>query len=67
MGGVSGNIGIIFPRDPFNADVALSATFDYYLTPRVSLRPGVLWADPSVEGRDESLRRVGLTVDVLYN
>jgi hypothetical protein len=67
MAALSGNIGIILPKDPFEPDVVLSGAFDYYLTPRVSVRPGVLWADPDVEAHDESLRRVGVIVDVLYN
>jgi hypothetical protein len=37
------------------------------VTPRVSLRPGILWADPGVEDHDESLRRIGLMFDVIYN
>ena len=67
MAAVGGNIGIIFPKDPFETDIALSGTFDYYVTPRLSLRPGVLWANPGVEDHDESLRRVGLLFDVVYN
>jgi hypothetical protein len=33
MAAVSGNIGAIFPKEPFEADVALSGAFDYYLRP----------------------------------
>ena len=67
MAAVGGNIGIIVPKDPFETDIALSGTFDYYLTPRLSLRPGVLWANPGVKDHDESLQRVGLLFDVIYN
>jgi hypothetical protein len=67
MAAVGGNIGVIFPKDPFETDVALSGTFDFYMTPRLSLRPGVMWAEPDVEDHDESLRRFGLLVDVIYN
>jgi hypothetical protein len=67
MAAVSGSIGVIFPDDPFGPDVALGGAFDYYVTPRLSLRPGVMWADPDVEDHDESLRRVGLLFDVIYN
>jgi opacity protein-like surface antigen len=67
MGAVSGSIGVIIPKEPFETDLALGAAFDYYFTPRVSLRPGVLWADPNVEDSDESLRRVGVMVDVIHN
>jgi hypothetical protein len=67
MAAVSGSIGVIFPKDPFEADVALEGAFDYYLTPRVSLRPGVMWAEPDVKDHDESLRRFGIQVDVIYN
>jgi hypothetical protein len=67
MGAVSGSIGLIFPKDPFETDVALAGAFDYYFTPRVSLRPGVMWAEPDVEDHDESLRRFGLMADVIYN
>jgi hypothetical protein len=67
MAAVSGSIGVIFPKDPFEADLALAGAFDYYFTPRVSLRPGIMWAEPDVEDHDESLRRIGLTADVIYN
>ncbi|MET1081789.1 MAG: outer membrane beta-barrel protein [Burkholderiales bacterium] len=67
MAAASGNIGVIFPEEPFEADVTLSGALDYYLTPRLSLRPGVMWANPGVEDHDESLRRFGLLVDVIYN
>jgi hypothetical protein len=67
MGAIGGNIGIIVPKDPFETDIALSGTFDYYLTPRLSLRPGVFWAEPDVEDHDESLRRIALMFDVIYN
>jgi hypothetical protein len=67
MGAVSGNVGVIFPKDPFETDLALSGAFDYYVTPRVSVRPSVMWAEPDVEDHDESLRRFGLLVDVIYN
>jgi hypothetical protein len=67
MVGVSGSVGIIVPKEPFDADLALAGAVDFYLTPRLSLRPGVMWADPDVEAHDESLRRVGLLFDVIYN
>jgi hypothetical protein len=67
MGAVSGNVGVIFPKDPFEPGLMLSGAFDYYMTRRVSLRPAIMWADPGVEDHDESLRRVGLLVDVIYN
>jgi hypothetical protein len=67
MAAVGGNIGFIVPKEPFETDIALSGTFDYYVTPRLSLRPGVLWANPGVEDHDESLQRVGLLFDVIYN
>src|SRR5262245_63037834 len=34
MSAVAGNIGIIVPKDPFETDIALSGTFEHYLTPR---------------------------------
>jgi opacity protein-like surface antigen len=67
MVGISGSAGVILPKDPFEADLALAGAVDFYLSPRLSLRPGVMWADPDVEAHDESLRRVGLLFDVIYN
>ena len=67
MGALSGSIGVIFPKEPFEADLALAGAFDYYVTPRVSIRPGVMWADPNVENSEESLRRFSLGADVIYN
>ena len=46
---------------------AIGALFEYYLTPRVSIRTGFGMADPSFNGNGNSLRQVPLRADLNYN
>jgi opacity protein-like surface antigen len=61
------DVGAFVPSDD-QLDVApvLGALFEYYLTPRVSMRTGFGFADPSFSGGN-SLRQVPLKVDLNYN
>ena len=57
---------------PVDDDLELSpivgGTFDYYLTPRLSIRPGIAWLDPAYDFDDEdSVRQVRIGADLLYN
>jgi opacity protein-like surface antigen len=63
------DIGAFVPKDgTFESSLVLNALYEYYLTPRVSLRTEFGWADPSFkrEGSD-SLRQLPLRLDVNYN
>lgn len=63
------DVGAFVPKDSaFDSAFVLNALYEYYLTPRVSLRTEFGWADPSFkrEGSD-SLRQLPLRLDVNYN
>jgi hypothetical protein len=50
-----------------NAPV-ISGFYEYYLTPRVSLRPSIGWSDSNINGNAiDSLRQVPVRVDLNYN
>jgi hypothetical protein len=68
MWGIGGDFGVFVPQESgLDNAVELQAIADYYLTPRVSIRPTFGWTSPSFEGRDDDLRVIRLTVDLLYN
>ena len=63
------DVGAFVPKDSaFDSSPLLNVLYEYYLTPRVSLRTEFGWADPSFkrEGSD-SLRQLPLRLDVNYN
>ncbi len=61
------DVGVFVPSaDGLDSAPVLGALFEYYLTPRVSLRTGFGFADSSFEN-DDSLRQVPLRVDLNYN
>ena len=41
--------------------------YEYYVTPRVSLRGSVSWSEPSFAGSTDSLRQLPLGLDLNYN
>jgi hypothetical protein len=46
----------------------ISGFYDYYLTPRVSIRPSVAWFDSDINGSGiDSLRQVPVRFDLNYN
>ena len=48
--------------------MVVNVLYEYYVTPRVSLRTGFGWANPSYKGGAlDSLRQVPLRLDVNYN
>src|SRR5262245_39056139 len=50
-----------------NAPV-IGGFYEYYVTPRVSLRPSVAWSDSNlVGGGGDSLRQVPVRLDLNYN
>jgi outer membrane protein with beta-barrel domain len=68
-GAVSGDVGIFLPRsEALDAGPLLQGFYEYYFTPRGSLRLGLGWQNPSWSGRDdEKLRTVRIAVDGVYN
>jgi opacity protein-like surface antigen len=61
------DVGMFMPKDDrLDTAPVLGALFEYYLTPRVSVRSGFGYADPSYAGNN-SLREVPLRADLNYN
>jgi opacity protein-like surface antigen len=61
------DVGMFVPKDDsLDAAPILGALFEYYLTPRVSVRTDFSFADPSYPGNN-SLRQVPLRADLNYN
>jgi hypothetical protein len=63
------DIGVFIPRsDELSSSVLLNGTYEYYLTPRISVRAGVGWWNPGFAvGAVDSLMQVPLTFDANYN
>jgi hypothetical protein len=68
-GAVIGDVGIFFPRsEALDAAPVLHGFYEYYFTPRGSLRVGLGWANPSWAQRDdEGLRTLRVAIDGVYN
>jgi Outer membrane protein beta-barrel domain len=68
-GAVGFDIGAYVPKDDrFDNSMILDVLYEYYLTPRVSLRTGFGWADPSFKREaTDGLRQIPLKVDLNYN
>ena len=63
------DVGIFVPRsDELSNSLALNGTYEFYFTPRISVRAGLGWANPGFSvGAIDSLMQVPLTIDGLYN
>jgi hypothetical protein len=68
-GAAGGDVGIFVPRsDALDTGAALEGFYEYYFTPRVSLRTGLGWANPSfARGNEDDLRTVRVAADAVYN
>src|SRR5437867_423244 len=56
------------PAADMNNSLLLNVLYEYYVTPRVSLRTDVGWASPSFNsGGISSLRTVPIRLDLNYN
>lgn len=66
---IGGDIGVFLPaEEALDSGLALEGFYEYYLTPRTSIRTGLGWANPKFEREDEdSLRYVRVPLDVVYN
>ena len=66
---VGGDVGLFFPKDDrLDRALDVGVFYEYYLSPRVSLRVGFSQADPEFEREDEdSFRQRRLDLSVIYN
>jgi hypothetical protein len=66
--GAGVDLGILFPDDAFENTLTLDGFADYYLTPRVSVRAMLGWANPGFNGRTEDhFRQTKLLFNAVYN
>jgi hypothetical protein len=62
------DIGVLLPADAFENALTVDGFGEFYLTPRVSFRPMLAWANPGVDNLTEDhLREVKLLFNVVYN
>jgi outer membrane protein W len=63
------DVGMFIPsNDLFDDALLVNMLYEYYVTPRVSLRTAFSWTDPNFGGGSiQSLRQMPLRVDVNYN
>jgi hypothetical protein len=68
-GAIIGDVGIFLPRsEGLDAGPVLQGFYEYYFTPRASMRVGLGWANPGFAGRDnDDLRTVRVAIDGVYN
>jgi hypothetical protein len=68
-GAVLGDVGIFLPRsEALDAGPVLQGFYEYYFTPRGSMRVGLGWTNPGFSGReDDHLRSVRVAIDGVYN
>lgn len=66
---VGGDVGVFIPRDDaLKWGPALEGFYEYYFTPRTSVRIGLGWAEPKFDPfDDDSVRYLRVPVDVVYN
>lgn len=66
---VGGDIGIFFPRaEELKSGLNLEGFYEYYLSPRTSIRLGVGWLNPKRELEDEdSVRYIRVAGDLVRN
>ena len=54
--------------DDLDLSPILGGFFEYYFTPRLSIRPGIAFLDPGFDLEDDdSLRQMRIGADVVYN
>ena len=68
-GAIGGEVGVFVPRSAeLDTSLALEGFYEYYFTPRGSLRLGLGWANPSFSrGSDDNLETFRVAVDGVYN
>ena len=68
-GALIGDVGVFLPRsDELDSSLVLEGFYEYYFTPRGSVRMGAGWTNPSfTRGSDDTLRTVRIALDGVYN
>ena len=63
------DVGVFVPgSNELSNSVVLNGTYEFYVTPRISVRAGLGWTDPAFSvGAVNSLMQVPLTIDGVYN
>jgi hypothetical protein len=66
---VGGDVGIFRPTDDeLGTSLSLDGFYEYYLSPRTSLRLGLGWTNPGYERDDNSnVRHIRIGGDLIYN
>ena len=66
---VGGEVGVFLPREEsLTTGPTLEGFYEYYMTPRNSLRMGVGWANPKFDSESsDSLRHIRVALDTVYN
>jgi opacity protein-like surface antigen len=68
MWAIGGDLGVLIPQeDVYDNTLDLQGFAEYYLTPRVGIRMGLGWADPSTFESEDSVRMTRVFFDVTYN
>jgi opacity protein-like surface antigen len=61
-------VGTFVPADDsFDSSLLVNGLYEYYVTPRVSLRTEVGWANPGLSRSAIELRQIPLRLDLNYN
>jgi hypothetical protein len=66
---IGGDVGIFLPSDDsLDAGPTLEGFYEYYLSPRLSIRTGAGWSNPK-DAREhaDSLRHIRIALDAVYN
>ena len=68
-GAVGGEVGVVAPRaDALSTGLTLDGFYEYYFSPRTSLRVGLGWANlPFEREDDDSLRWLRVPIELIYN
>ena len=68
-GAIGGEVGIFLPKeDVLTTGPVLEGFYEYYLSPRDSVRVGVGWLNPKFDSESsDSLRQIRLAVDFVRN
>jgi opacity protein-like surface antigen len=70
-GAIGGDVGVFLARDPdLSSGLSLEGFYEYYMSPRLSVRTGLGWSNPQYEESrdpDASLRHVRVAVDIVHN
>jgi hypothetical protein len=65
---VGGEFGVFIAGDPYDIGPTIAGLIEFYVTPRVSIRGTLGWADPDLDGRgDQGVSQTRLALNLLYN